>query len=113
MSYIIKGKELPEKCFYCPCCTDSLYGMDFICMCLKKSFSFLQKGRLKDCPLAALPKQHGRLIDADYLVKVLQDTLDNYPDKCGDNAALEKMIVDVCKQYIEHCPTVIVAENDE
>lgn len=61
-------------------------------------------------PLTEVPTPHGRLIDADYLINVLQDTIDNYPDNSNDGNAVEKLVVNVCKQYIEHCPTVIKAE---
>ena len=111
MSFIVKGGEIPKKCLYCPCCTGSQFGMDFICMCLGKTVSIMHQGRLKDCPFVELPKQHGRLIDADYLVGVLQETIDSYPDKYNDGSALEKMIVSACKTYIEHCPTAVDAED--
>ena len=113
MSYIVKGGDIPKKCLYCPCCTEGQYGMDLICMYLRKTISIFHQGRLKDCPFIELPKQHGRLIDADYLVRVLQETIDNYPDNYNDGAAIEKMIVSACKKYIEHCPTIIAAEGLE
>ena len=63
--------------------------------------------------LVEVPTPHGRLIDADILIKVLQDTLDNYPDNCNDGKIVEKLVVNVCKQYIEHCPTTIEVEVSE
>jgi hypothetical protein len=47
------------------------------------------------------------------LVKVLEDALDSYPDKYNDGVALEKMITETCKSFIEHCPTVVEAENNK
>ena len=61
-------------------------------------------------PIAEIPTPHGRLIDADCLTKILQDTLDNYSDNYNDGKTVEKFVVDVCKQFIEHCPTIIEAE---
>ena len=63
--------------------------------------------------LKPLATPHGRLIDADCLTKILQDTLDNYSDNYTDGKIIEKIVVDVCKQFIEHCPTIIEAEVSE
>lgn len=87
MSYIVKVGSLPISCLYCPCGANGKFS--------------------------ELPKQHGRLIDADYLVGVLQDTLEHYPDKYDDNNALERMIIEACKNYIEHCPTIVEPENNK
>ena len=87
MSYIVKVDKLPISCLYCPCGANG----EFV----------------------ELPKQHGRLIDADYLVKVLEDALNSYPDKYNDGVALEKMITETCKSFIEHCPTIVEPENNK
>ena len=60
-----------------------------------------------------VPTPHGRLIDADRLIKVLQDTLDNHPNNYNDGRIIEKLIVDACKQFVEHCPATIEAEVSE
>lgn len=97
MSYIIIGKQKPVCCDKCDHIDDG-YNFD------------TRNNVMRYCPVVALPKQHGRLIDADSLVKVLQDTLDSYPDKYGDDLAVEQLIVETCKRYIELCPTIVAAE---
>ena len=71
----------------------------------------------KSCPffrhnswLYGLPKIHGRLIDADRLIEIMQDTLNGYPDKSNDSNNIEKLLVITCKRFVEHCPTVVEAE---
>lgn len=62
-------------------------------------------------PLTEIPTPHGRLIDADYLINVLQDALDNYPNNYNDGKFIERLVVDMCKQFIDCCPTIIKAEE--
>lgn len=107
MSVIIKDMEMPESCLKCPftyegdCTADE--GLTDVYLLLTE--------RHPKCPLKGLPTPHGRLIDADYLIKVLQDTLDNYSDNYNDGKTVEKLVVALCKQYIDHCPTIIESEG--
>ena len=114
MSYIVKGKSIPDCCDRCVHLDD---GGDYPrCRITdeQKGYRFNTRNNVMNhCPLVSLPSKHGRLIDADYLAGVLQETIDSYPDKYNDGSALEKMIVSACKTYIEHCPTVIEAEGLE
>lgn len=117
MSVMIKGMEMPRGCNVCQL-RDLCFDY-YVCRAKK-----LDDGRYLDvddvvgrrhrcCPLVDIPTPHGRLIDADNLVKVLQNTLDNYPDNYNDEKTVEKLIVTVCKRYIENTPTVIEAEVSE
>ena len=63
--------------------------------------------------LKPLAKPHGRLIDADRLIEILQDTLNGYLDKNNDSNNVEKLLVETCKKFVEHCPTVVEAEVSE
>lgn len=119
MSYIVKSETFPESCNKC----DSCYMCPGVRYCslshqadgkhLDVKDYFYNNTKHPDCPLLELPKKHGRLIDADRLTKILQDTLDNYSDNYNDGKTVEKLVVDVCKQFIEHCPTIIEAEVGE
>lgn len=112
MSLIIKGMQLPSECSECLfSCYDVSVCAPAECIILGERSA--RHCRPKICPLVEIPTPHGRLIDADYLINVLRDTIDNYPDNCNDGNAVEKLVVNVCKQYIEHCPTVIKAEVSE
>lgn len=72
MSTLIKGMEMPETCdeckFHC-------YHSDgkYICVATPLFYPFNlanSKGRRKDfCPLVEVPVPHGRLIDADKLMR--------------------------------------------
>lgn len=112
MSYIVKGKSIPSCCGRCTHLNDD--GDFLACRITKeqRGYNFdIYNNTMQSCPLVELPKSHGRLIDADYLIRILQDTIDNYPDTYNDGAAIEKMIVSACKSYIEHCLTVVDAEE--
>ena len=66
---LIKGMEMPKKC---GCCFAAFPdGVGYSC-CLIKSYPTIdnQKGRRSDCPLSPVPP-HGRVIDADALLKTL------------------------------------------
>ena len=68
MSVLIKGMEMPKSCEKCPCKTaDAFGGLG----CQATGYIPLRKAnqdRPDWCPLVEIPP-HGRLIDADALVK--------------------------------------------
>lgn len=71
MSVIIKGATMPRTCVDCPLFRESAFGFD---LCKGKGIGFvaedakwLDATRVNWCPLVELPKEHGRLIDADKL----------------------------------------------
>lgn len=80
MSFIIKGVDTPKDCMGCPCRKD--IELDYRGN-LSESYCPVIDGcpdipetvnyQLDDCPLAALPKIHGRLIDADFLLGRLKE----------------------------------------
>lgn len=63
MSLIIKGMDMPENCFACPCC-NPYPGTCLYCGALNGLPGIISpdSGRLDDCPLAEIPTPHGRLI---------------------------------------------------
>ena len=70
MSIIIKGMEMPTSCYKCPMRRRD--RMDIVCPIAHERFSVADVNildcRLDSCPLVPVPP-HGRLIDADALVR--------------------------------------------
>ncbi len=103
MSFIIKGLDFPETCGECPCCVEydkgvCVYYEDYhtgmYCSAQDSTpdvYDIHQK--LSDCPLVEIPTPHGRLIDADDLLRQPMNTA-NYP-----------------KNYVHNAPTIIEAEE--
>ena len=97
MSILIKGMEMPKSCSKCGW-FDMGGGDGYRCTLLRKSFDMWNKisvARDKNCPLIEIPTPHGRLIDADEMIRI------------WDGAAFEGSI----KPLIDARPTVIEAEG--
>ena len=122
MSVIVKGMKMPENCWECMK-TDlniaiSVFGgMCPFCEKIRTDHD-MQTGRHPECPLAALPDKHGRLVDADafkadYGMK--DDCVDCEKEMRGKAKACEydriysKM--DFCG-WIDDAPTIVEAEGD-
>ena len=73
MSILIKGMEMPKSCG--ECAIKSWDGEDDVCPF--SGISALSIGRQDDCPLVPVP-DHGRLIDADNLMKLEVIPSDNW-----------------------------------
>ena len=121
MSLIIKGMSLPkhaavkgekDTAYKCLILAHSDNSVELV---IDTAFAspYDNGHNIQRYPLTEIPTPHGRLIDADNLTKILQDTLDNYPDNCNDGKVVEKLVVETCKLFIEHCPTIIEAEVSE
>ena len=121
MSLIIKGMKLPQHA-----AVNGEKDTAYKCVILahpdnsvklvidtKFASAYDNGHNIQRYPITEIPTPHGRLIDADRLVEVLQDTLDNYPDNYNDEKVVEKLVVTVCKRYIESAPTIIEAEVSE
>ena len=72
MSVIVKGMEMPKNCMSCPF---PAVGVDaYYCHCPTqdgKEYDFKYADTIPDtCPLVEIPTPHGRLIDADELVRI-------------------------------------------
>lgn len=66
---LIRGMEIPQWCSACAC--NSMH----YCQVLKRDVSeFLMTNKFpENCPLVPLPEKHGRLIDADALIKRIDE----------------------------------------
>ncbi len=68
MSILIQGMDMPKNCKECQLLA---WGGGYVCMASRTSMEALMiKARRKDCPLIEIPTPHGRLIDADELVRI-------------------------------------------
>ena len=107
MSVIIKGVEMPSKCWSCPCCVDNgLIGRDreYFCSALDSDFEIDNlEQRLSACPLKEVPTLHGRLIDADELKKNMRNYYPSIDHLCCSQHV-------VTKRDIDCAPTIIEAE---
>ena len=121
MSVFVKGMNMPRSCWECDlhCFRDNgfrnketiqwgsttIIPEDFRCGGNNEwhetnEFDFLNE-RHPDCPLVDIPTPHGRLIDADELIR------------CIEHAFGDKDIVKLLANIIERQPTVIEAEVSE
>ena len=93
MSVIIRGMDMPENCWDCPC------SHDLWCNVCGKDVSHVteygNEARDEDCPLFPVP-EHGRLIDADEFTALM--FADPYQDFV---------------HIIEQMPTIIPEDKEE
>ena len=108
-SIIIKGMQMPSECRECPLC--QYYPMIGETRCrrtgevLASGFGTIKfSGRSEHCQLAELPEKHGRLIDADAYVSMMEE-------KCDYEKALDPYVLSVCRGGIKLMPTIVEAEG--
>ena len=94
MSVIVKGMKMPGNCMECDIRAYDANAEEEYCPF--SQLECLNIGRQKDCPLAEIPKNHGRLIDGDAL---WMDVIHRM-EYCDD-----------ILEQIEMEPTVIEAED--
>lgn len=102
--------EMPKNCNECPL---HFYEGQGICSCCAlptiEDDEILKpwKNRRKDCPLIPI-QEHGRLIDADTLKKILVTAIPQYSlAECTTYADSDIM------RWIDEAPTIIPAEPAE
>ena len=104
---LIKGMEMPTSCRKCGLMMncDDCEGWECYCLPLKKSIGHLERfrdepyvptdKRRDDCPLILVP-EHGRLVDADALVRSYYHA-PSFPNLC---------------KAINEAPTIIPADKE-
>ena len=109
MSILIEGMAMPKNCLYCPMShwnkLDEITGCEIVIgkkYVDKSDTGFWQEDRPKWCPLVEIPK-HGRLIDADELLK------QSY--RIDDSATLSARDV-VNVEEIDDAPTIIEGDTE-
>ena len=104
MSVIIKNMEVPQCCGACHVGFCKQIGCE-----LYIGFDDYATSRHPDCPISNIPTPHGRLIDADALMKEIQETCKRLYGT--DDISTASPTLSVFKLYIGEAPTVIGAEE--
>lgn len=103
MSVLIKGMNMPILCELCDLCHLSLdtQGWKMWCKVAKEYAGRIGyvHGRPNWCPLVEVPTPHGRLIDADALMKDIRLHSESY------------FADDFAHEWVDKQPTVIEAEE--
>lgn len=102
MSAIIKGMEMPEYCYECPCHN----GENGYCQAYKSGYLYSIERPAK-CPLIPLPQGHGRLIDADAVTQEAYRRLLECK-KYGNEFEKPYAVI----RAIETAKTIVPAEGD-
>lgn len=118
MSVLIKGMDMPDSCNECDLISTSFDW--FHCPVGRQSdgrvldlenkndeLIYIKSRHLK-CPLIPIPEKHGRLIDADKLLLVIERN--SYRLKNFYNSCDEGMFLSGIKQAIDEAPTIIESE---
>jgi hypothetical protein len=117
MSVLIKGMRIPKDCRECKFQDYGFTTGDTWCgvndAVLARNFEAIKfDGRPEWCPLVEVPEPHGRLIDADMLIKFVEDRYEiTWESDCYEGG-----IKDACSDILEKIdtmPTVIEAEDGE
>ena len=111
MSVLIKGMDMPRRCYDCDYYGWSNFRQEDVCILTGSSIKYVvgRKGRCEDCPLVEVPTPHGRLVDIDKLDK----------DKMESDNPVMYMTVNgiyieaVSLNYLDSLPTVVEAEVEE
>lgn len=101
MSIFIRGMEMPKNCGECFACKAELSQekkVIYVC-CFTRCVE-------ADCPLVQVPTTHGRLIDADALIRELEIT-----EEDDHNGAT--LLMAVFLEVLKSAPTVIDADEGE
>ena len=106
MSLLVKGIGMPDCCNTCPCCQRVLAYRFSGSYCGATGREIVNQGEINEnCPLIEVPP-HGRLIDADALLNLLNHCM--FPSDMVTTTALSMAV-----NWIKEAPTIIEAERDE
>ena len=97
--------EMPKSCMLCPFCVEEADPANGeMCMVTGKLMPPCTRVRLDSCPLVPVP-DHGRLIDADALLKQLED---------GSNQSIGQAhyTYSFASMYVMNAPTIIPADKE-
>lgn len=72
MSVLIRGMKMPASCYDCDLCFESMDSeRNVYWTCPVLNMDVEKYERMEDCPLVEVPEPHGRLIDADKLLRYI------------------------------------------
>ena len=97
-SIIVKGMKMPSNCAHCICANDDTR----YCAAAHEYIPML--GKPDFCPLVALPDKHGRLVDADALIR------DHFSPE--HRIALSEANKAWMRKIINDAPTIVEAEDE-
>ena len=117
MSVLIKDMKMPSSCNGC------LFGhwlnpYKVVCCELLNfkeypaDYTGYKAKRLDKCPLVEVPTPHGRLIDADRLMRVYEDRLEKVIDRYGVDSS-ERGILSGAMKLLMIELGIVEAEGDE
>lgn len=103
-------QDPPKSCYDCPL-EDAYDGYN--CRINQKPYNWGLKERPQDCPLIEVPEPHGRLVDADALLKTCGMAIDCYDCPNGNHGWCMRSqdAANIC-EAIEDAPTVIPASGE-
>lgn len=107
MSILIRGMQMPKNCETCELSSTDSSGFFGCCVTGNIVMRKREQDRPSWCPLIEVPK-HGRLIDADALMKSIAST-----KATNRNAFGVYMLYRVIADAVKNAPTIIEAEEEE
>lgn len=113
MSVIIKGMKMPKSCDSCDLIQFDDEGLEAHCP-LSPYYRWCGTPpdyRPEGCPLVEIPTPHGRLIDADALLRVIEEN--SYRLRGVTNSTENGMFLTGIRQAIGEAPTIIDVEVSE
>ena len=113
MSILIKGMEMPQSCEDCHLESFCSLWVEARRICKWSPDNREASIRHPDCPLIELPP-HGRLIDADALMKMCGMATDCYGCPNGERGWCKRSqdAANIC-EAIEDAPTIIPPEEEK
>lgn len=107
---VVRGMDMPESCF--ECVTTNSFFRNLHCDKLEGMSGFVgslphKNDRHPNCPLVPLPEKHGRLIDADALIR---DKSGEATLWCGYEYQDHSVVFE---EDIKNAPTIVPAEGVE
>ena len=102
MSVLIKGIEMPKSCLICVCNIPK-GNCD---LWRNQTPEEHRRERHPDCPLVEVPTPHGRLIDADALIKLLDNCM--FPSDMVTTRA-----VSMARNWLIDALTIIESEGED
>lgn len=106
MSYIVP-RDTPKTCSGCTFSRLSqIYEGKYWCVLNESDEAIYVELHQKsfNCPLVEIPTPHGRLIDGDAYIKMMEE-------KCDHESSLDEWVLKVCRGGVSIMPTVIEAEG--
>jgi hypothetical protein len=115
MSVLIRGAGMPEACCTCPCSYDNQCAVN-----LKyPTFEEYHGSRPVWCPLIEVPTPHGRLIDADAIMREIESaerTMEEHGREYSFSFMSSGQEISTEWYYVEHLifdATTIIPEEGE